>query len=772
VQALRTASDTLTDIFTYTMQDAAGLSSTTQITITIQGANDAPDIVVGSLEVSEDATQDTVVGTVGYSDVDTGDSLAGYQLINDAGGRFAIHGSSGVVTVAGNSLFDYEMGTSYNIVVRVTDVGGASYDETLTVEITDIDEFDVGAISDTNAAANSLTENSANGTAVGITAAASDADGTNNTITYSLDDSAGGRFTINSFTGVVTVTNSSLLNFESATSHGITVRATSSDGSFSTANYTISLTDVDEFDVGAIIDTNAASNSVVENSANGTAVGITASASDADGSNNTITYSLSNNAGGRFTINSTTGVVTVANSSFLDFEAATSHTITVRATSSDGSFSPASYTISLSDVDEFDVGSAFDIDASANTVVENSPAGTTVGIAAAAIDGDGSTSAVTYSLSNSAGGRFAIDGISGVVSVANTSLLDFEASQSHTIVVLATSADGSTSSTAFVISLLNVNERPVVQGERYIMDFSNPLTLTLAGLLANDYDPEGDPMRITLLELPTPGIFLQGAGGMLFYKSPTGYVGTVTLVYVVSDGSLASDPQIAEIMVAPPSNTAVTAPGDRGAPTPVTATSLNPMDDNAPLSREEEFAVAEANDSLEQESEGKQGLYIVNGSSFDARASERKDSNSDQYANSQSDKVFLETISSMESKMVSLQPIERLRFDHSTVITAQAAQISMKEFIDPEERKALERGKQQFFLQTATPIAFGTAIGAGISLHILATAQIGSSLLSQSGLFVPLDPLTVLEGSSKVKKSGNQEDILFDAASIKSHTRK
>jgi hypothetical protein len=375
-------------------------------------------------------------------------------------------------------------------------------------------------------------------------------------------------------------------------------------------------------------------------------------------------------------------------------------------------------------------------------------------------------------LSNSAGGRFAIDGISGVVSIANSSLLDFEASHNHTIVVLATSADGSTSSTAFVISLLNVNEQPVVQGERYIMDFANPLTLTLAGLLANDYDPEGDPMRITLLELPTPGIFLQGAGGMLFYKSPTGYAGTVTLVYVVSDGVVSSDPQIAEIIVAPPSNTAVTAPGDRGAPTPVNATSLNPMDDNAPVSREEEFTVAETNDSLEQESEGKQGLYIANGSSFDARASERKDSNSDQYANSKTNKVFLETLSLMESKMVALQPIERLRFDHSTVITAQAAQISMKEFIDPEERQALERGKQQFFLQTATPIAFGTAIGAGISLHILATAQIGSSLLSQSGLFVPLDPLTVLEGSSKVKKSGNKEDILFDAASIKSNTRK
>ncbi len=42
VQALRTTADTLTDVFTYTMRDTAGLFSTTQITVTIQGANDAP----------------------------------------------------------------------------------------------------------------------------------------------------------------------------------------------------------------------------------------------------------------------------------------------------------------------------------------------------------------------------------------------------------------------------------------------------------------------------------------------------------------------------------------------------------------------------------------------------------------------------------------------------------------------------------------------------------------------------------------------------------
>ncbi len=59
-------------------------------------------------------------------------------------------------------------------------------------------------------------------------------------------------------------------------------------------------------------DNNAAANSVVENASNGTVVNITGLASDADATTNTITYSLQNNDGGRFTIDGNTGVVTVA----------------------------------------------------------------------------------------------------------------------------------------------------------------------------------------------------------------------------------------------------------------------------------------------------------------------------------------------------------------------------------------------------------------------------------------------------------------------------
>ena len=74
--------------------------------------------------------------------------------------------------------------------------------------------------------------------------------------------------------------------------------------------------------------------SVYLTDATGNPVGITASATDADSTNSTVTYTLSDDAGGRFSIDSGTGVVTVANGTLLDFETATQHTITARASSS------------------------------------------------------------------------------------------------------------------------------------------------------------------------------------------------------------------------------------------------------------------------------------------------------------------------------------------------------------------------------------------------------------------------------------------------------
>ena len=114
----------------------------------------------------------------------------------------------------------------------------------MTVNVDDVTSGDtdnaVGAVSDSDASANQVSENANVGDSVGVTALATDADG--DAVTYSLDDDAGGMFTIDANTGEVTVAGN--LDYETATSHTITVRATSTDGSSSTTDMTVNVDDV------------------------------------------------------------------------------------------------------------------------------------------------------------------------------------------------------------------------------------------------------------------------------------------------------------------------------------------------------------------------------------------------------------------------------------------------------------------------------------------------------------------------------------------------
>jgi hypothetical protein len=136
----------------------------------------------------------------------------------------------------------------------VTDSGGTANGGVNTTALSVISTVAITAVNDapttpvdSNISADSVEENAANGTLVGITAASTDPD---STVTYSLIDTAGGRFAINSSTGVVTVLDGSLLDYETATSHNITVRAT--DGSLSSdQTFSIAVTDVD--DTGPVV---------------------------------------------------------------------------------------------------------------------------------------------------------------------------------------------------------------------------------------------------------------------------------------------------------------------------------------------------------------------------------------------------------------------------------------------------------------------------------------------------------------------------------------
>ncbi|MFM2044915.1 MAG: hypothetical protein RLY86_3491, partial [Pseudomonadota bacterium] len=178
-------------------------------------------------------------------------------------------------------------------------------------------------------------------------------------VTWSLANSAGGRFAIDPVTGAVTVANGALIDFETAASHTITVRATDATGASSTTDLVITVINGND-PPGPITDTNAAANTVAEGAAFGTLVGIDANSVDPNVPVNGVTYSLDDTAGGRFGIDPATGVVFVDRGDLLDFETATSHTITIRVTDADTIFPQApnilsrtqTFTISVTNVAE------------------------------------------------------------------------------------------------------------------------------------------------------------------------------------------------------------------------------------------------------------------------------------------------------------------------------------------------------------------------------------------------------------------------------------
>ncbi|MEZ9526521.1 beta strand repeat-containing protein [Enterovibrio norvegicus] len=401
-------------------------------------------------EVGESISNGVSTGLIVSAIDEDGDTIT-YSLVDDANGAFTIDKDTGEVTVADSSLLDFENAQSQTIEVLAVSTDGSSTTQTFSIAITDDNtEFNISGLTDIESGTNTVNESAALGSTVGLTLQATDDDGSDS-ISYSLSDNAGGLFAIDAVTGVVTV--ASALDYETATNHNITVVATSTDGTTSNQTYNIALTDdTSEFSASALADSDTDADVVSESAAIGTSVGVIFNSEDADGTDS-VSYSLTDDAGGLFTIDPSTGEVTVAGA--LDYETASSHAITVLATSTDGSTSSKNVTIGLSDdTSEFAVTAIADTDGSSSVVSENATMGSSVGITVQAIDGDASDS-VTYSLLDNAGGKFLINGTTGVVTVAGN--LDYETATSHAIIVQARSTDGSTTTQTYTINVANVD---------------------------------------------------------------------------------------------------------------------------------------------------------------------------------------------------------------------------------------------------------------------------------------------------------------------------
>lgn len=124
-----------TDSFTILVDDGNGGTTEQVVSVTVTEENDAPTGVTGDLAAPEDAVNGSAVGTVVAQDPDS--SSFTYQLLDSAGGRFAMD-NAGNVFVADGLLLDYEQAAFHTLQVRVTDDMGASADFSIDVDVVDV----------------------------------------------------------------------------------------------------------------------------------------------------------------------------------------------------------------------------------------------------------------------------------------------------------------------------------------------------------------------------------------------------------------------------------------------------------------------------------------------------------------------------------------------------------------------------------------------------------------------------------------------------------
>src|SRR6266478_6259757 len=235
------------------------------------------------------------------------------------------------------------------------------------------------------------------------------------------------------------------------------------DGTEHTVSVTVNGAD-ENHAVSAPTDTDTADGTggvVNENAANGSTVGIKAHATDPDATD-TVSYSIVNSyvAGdvrdGLFTVDSS-GVVKVADSAHLDYEALSgvSVNVTVRATSSDGTHADTAFAVTINNLDE--VAPTITSGATATAINENSGVSQVVYTATSNDTGDIATGSTVYSLKAVGdAAAFSIDGGTGAVTLAGNP--DFETKSSYSFTVVATDAAGNHSEQAVSLAINNLDE--------------------------------------------------------------------------------------------------------------------------------------------------------------------------------------------------------------------------------------------------------------------------------------------------------------------------
>jgi hypothetical protein len=431
--------------YVFTIIASDGLNTTEKsVTVNVVDANDsAPVITSGAAgSVTENAATTTVIYTATRTDADVTAAFrqATYSVkpaVGDAA-RVAINATTGAVTLL--AAADHEAKTSYQFTIIASD-GLNAAEQAVTVNVIDIND---GVPVITSATTGTVAENAATSTVI-YTATRTDADVTAafRNVSYSIKPLVGdaARVTIHPATGAVTLVASA--DFETKKSYLFTVVA--SDGiNRAEKAVTVSVTDLND---NAPVIASAAVGSVTENAATSTVI-YTATRTDADATAafRLVTYSIKPAVGdaARVAIHRSTGAVTLLLSA--DFETKTSYVFTVVA--SDG-VNRAEKVVTVAVVNVDDTAATFTSGRVASVVAS---ATLNPAIYTATVNDSADVSqGVAFSLAAADATLFAIDAMTGVVTVKGSTLA--MKGKVYTFTVTATDKGGAKKAVSQLITL-------------------------------------------------------------------------------------------------------------------------------------------------------------------------------------------------------------------------------------------------------------------------------------------------------------------------------
>ena len=287
----------------------------------------------------------------------------------------------------------------------------------------------------------SVSEKTSNNTVVSTLSGIDPNDG--DTHTFTLTDDAGGRFKI--VGNQLQVANASVFDFETAPLQQISIKVSDQGGLNTTFTKQVLLQNANEAPTSIAL---SGQQPVAERAAAHTVVG-QLSTVDPD-AGDSVTYEILNNDGA-FEIAG--NKLRVANGLLIDFEAAASRQVTIKATDAGGLSTTVTETITVTNVND----APYDITLSGQTVKTEPPNGALVGNILA-FDQDANDT-FTASLTDNAGGRFMILG--NQLLVRDGSLIDYDVNHSHNVTIHLVDSGGLSYDETFTISLaLPVNGTP------------------------------------------------------------------------------------------------------------------------------------------------------------------------------------------------------------------------------------------------------------------------------------------------------------------------